>query len=290
MDTVLRSPVLRAVVKELNSSWTYQYRCFSKIDFDWHYHDVYELTVLNGGNGLRYVGSSVTPYDGLDLVLINPMVPHSYSIPEPSCKQQIEAFICHIPTQLVTSLESTIEEFQVIRELFHREKNGSQFPKCCAKYVMEQMKSMGQDAPIDRTIRLLQLFRYLLHQRNNRVISGVTAAPSPSPHTTRRISLIIDTINSTFCEGISASQLAKKVNVSTSHLHRIIKAHTSKTYIELVNELKIRKAMYMLSKPDIPISSVRAQCGYNTAANFNRNFKLFTSLTPTEFRRKHEIS
>jgi len=53
-------------------NWHYVYRGHVGVEFMWHYHPEFELTLTRGARGTRYLGSDVTQFDALDLVLVAP--------------------------------------------------------------------------------------------------------------------------------------------------------------------------------------------------------------------------
>ena len=44
--------------------------------FYWHFHPEYEIVYVEGANGIRHVGDHISRYEGSDLVLIGPNIPH----------------------------------------------------------------------------------------------------------------------------------------------------------------------------------------------------------------------
>ena len=46
-------------------------------------------------------------------------------------------------------------------------------------------------------------------------------------------------------------------------------------------------AKLLLSSTKIPVSAISEQCGYNNDVHFMRQFKNYTGLTPTEYRKRY---
>ncbi|HBM81175.1 MAG: helix-turn-helix domain-containing protein [Clostridiales bacterium] len=88
-----------------------------------------------------------------------------------------------------------------------------------------------------------------------------------------------------FCNSnLSLSFLADKFSIPQSSLSKFFKNEIGDNFIDYINELRIKKAKEMLLKDEKNISDIAHECGYLDIHSFNRNFKKYTSITPSEFR------
>jgi len=55
------------------------HRVDERLDFDWHHHPEFELTLIVRGNGFRLIGDSYEEFGPGDLVLLGPNVPHTWT-------------------------------------------------------------------------------------------------------------------------------------------------------------------------------------------------------------------
>jgi len=74
-------------------------------------------------------------------------------------------------------------------------------------------------------------------------------------------------------------------NRSPAAFCRFFKKRTRKTYITFLNEVRIQEACSLLLKPDLNISEICFQTGFNNISNFNRQFKKITGFTPKGYRK-----
>ena len=44
--------------------------------FYWHFHPEYEIVYVEAENGLRHIGDHISKYEGSDIALIGPNIPH----------------------------------------------------------------------------------------------------------------------------------------------------------------------------------------------------------------------
>lgn len=83
--------------------------------------------------------------------------------------------------------------------------------------------------------------------------------------------------------------LASKLLISPRSLSRIINNQLNTNFYEFINEYRIKEAQQMLSAPvnhQESILEIAYEVGYNSKSAFNRAFKNFTGMTPSEFRKR----
>lgn len=82
-----------------------------------------------------------------------------------------------------------------------------------------------------------------------------------------------------------ALQAARLVGVSQSHLHHLLKRHLGRTYLDVVREVRVRRACRLLEEsPHSSISEVADSAGY-TPRSMCRDFMRVLGLTPSMLRR-----
>ena len=62
------------------------------------------------------------------------------------------------------------------------------------------------------------------------------------------------------------------------------------SFTEYLNQKRLETASVMLLKPDASIADVAVACGYPTVTYFNRIFRKFRGMTPSEYRKSKEVS
>lgn len=82
-------------------------------------------------------------------------------------------------------------------------------------------------------------------------------------------------------------QMARKMNVSKSTLHRRVKALCGLTPFELIRSIKMKKATEMLMTGHRSISEIAYSLGFNNPKYFTKCFKDEYNETPTHYQQKH---
>ncbi len=88
------------------------------------------------------------------------------------------------------------------------------------------------------------------------------------------------------CKKISLEDVAGIACLSPKYLSRVFKQAEGKSFSEFRLRLKIDKSKELLEKSRNNINQISDRLGYENVESFIRQFKKFTGLTPTAFRKK----
>lgn len=90
---------------------------------------------------------------------------------------------------------------------------------------------------------------------------------------------------------LSLSELADTLNTSTHRLSEAINSRINKNFYDYVNEMRIEHFKREIKKPGSEvynILSIALDSGFNSKATFNRVFRKYTGMTPSEFVRSEQ--
>ncbi len=82
--------------------------------------------------------------------------------------------------------------------------------------------------------------------------------------------------------------LAKKYNISYSHLSRKFKEIIGENYRDYLLKLRLNYAVNLLINTDDLITNVAIDAGFKSIKNFNRSFKDYFNIPPSDFRKKYD--
>ena len=88
---------------------------------------------------------------------------------------------------------------------------------------------------------------------------------------------------------LTIKTLASRLIISSRTLSQIINDKLHTNFYEFVNEYRIKEAQKLLIDPktrDKSVLDISYEVGYNSKSAFNRAFKHFTRMTPSEYRKK----
>ncbi len=103
---------------------------------------------------------------------------------------------------------------------------------------------------------------------------------------TQRLEKAIDYINTHYCEKIFLPQVAKQCNITPNYFSALFRDHLNMSVWDYITSKRIEKAKRLLlnTHQNLNVLEIANQCGYSNTANFNRAFKLYTGITPSQYR------
>lgn len=86
--------------------------------------------------------------------------------------------------------------------------------------------------------------------------------------------------------------VAKQLNTSAHHLSQIVNEQLKLSFPDLINSYRVNEAKTMLVNPiysEQKIIGIAFDTGFNNKANFNNAFKKFTGMSPSDYRKLHQL-
>ena len=96
---------------------------------------------------------------------------------------------------------------------------------------------------------------------------------------------IIEYIKNHYETGISLPELSEKFNISEGHLCRFFKSMTRMSILEYTNAYRVSVSASLLRESSLDIGTVACMTGFNNISYFNKIFRRFMQMTPSEYRR-----
>ena len=101
-----------------------------------------------------------------------------------------------------------------------------------------------------------------------------------------RLAQINNYINLNYDQPISMKDLSEKLYLSNGYLSRFFKKNYGMSFANYLTNVRVLHAVDELLYTDIPVTRIAYDCGFTSAALFNKIFKKIHGVTPTEFRKK----
>ncbi|MDB6024740.1 MAG: AraC family transcriptional regulator [Verrucomicrobiales bacterium] len=127
-------------------------------------------------------------------------------------------------------------------------------------------------------VNLLSIFAQHISMVSNQVLVHERNAESPLITRAKRY------IEEKQGDDLSLTEVAKAVNTSTFYFCKMFKKATGLHFTEYVSRVRIEKAKNLLLNPNLRVSEVAFEVGFQSLTHFNRVFKKIVGQSPTEYR------
>jgi AraC-like DNA-binding protein/ligand-binding sensor protein len=130
----------------------------------------------------------------------------------------------------------------------------------------------------ESTVKLLTIFaEHLLMVSNQIVVREQNAEP---PVVARAKQFIADHQT----EDLSLDQVAKSVNTSKFYFCKVFKKATGINFTDYVSRIRTERAKNLMLNPNLRVSEIAYEVGFQSLTHFNRVFKRILGRSPTDYR------
>lgn len=136
--------------------------------------------------------------------------------------------------------------------------------------------------PHDEAILILDLIRYLSQASDLLPLSTASAEVQDVPAKKDKIERYV---SCHLYQKISLDEISAYAGMNKTYFCLFFKKHYGMPFTDYINRKRLETASAMLLKPDTSIAEVAIACGYPTVTYFNRIFRKFKGMTPSEFRK-----
>ncbi len=130
----------------------------------------------------------------------------------------------------------------------------------------------------DSVVKLLSIFAQHLAMLSNQVIVQHENAEPPV------ITRAKEYIHEHQTENLRLSHVAKAVNTSTFYFCKVFKKATGINFTDYLSRVRIEKSKNLLLNPNLRVSEIAFEVGFQSLTHFNRVFKKVLGQSPTEYR------
>jgi AraC-like DNA-binding protein len=259
----------------------------AQFDIPWHHHTELEIILILEGCGNCFVGNYAGNFAAGDVFLIGANVPHTFTCTNPASPT------CAVLVQFKADFWGrdfiSLPETSNIRHLFEQAKSGIKVSDCCTSTLSAKIKELEFQRGFDRIITLCSCLNIIAEDNDCQLLSTANINALPCQKTDR-LEKVFKFTNSEFARVITLKEVSDIAGMSIPAFCEYFRKTVKKTYIEFLNEVRLSFACKLLMESDMTISEIFFQSGYNTPANFNRQFLKYKGLSPSSFRKKFYVN
>jgi AraC-like DNA-binding protein len=258
------------------------------LDTPFHFHNAYELVWIQESSGHRIVGDHIEKFTNDDLIMMGPNLPHvwynekDYYLED--SPQKIRATVIYFRPDWLTETTINSTEFTRLRELLEHIKRGIKITGATKKNIINQIAKLPQSTSLKRIIGILSILDVLSNSGGYECLSSPGYVNTHHQKDVEKIDRVYQYIMMHYTEKIMLEDAAHIAHMTPTAFCRYFKSRTQKTFANFVNEVRIGYACKLLCDEELNISEVCYRAGFYNPTNFNKNFKLFKQMSPTDFR------
>ncbi|MBM7636310.1 helix-turn-helix domain-containing protein [Streptococcus saliviloxodontae] len=260
----------------------------SRPDILFHWHPEMEINYIHKGSARFHIDYDYFDSQEGDIILIRPNGMHSIH-PIIKTEHDMETVKFHldmigysivdqVSLRYLQPLQTS--NFKFIPRI-QKGMEGYDAIKSCLMSILSLCRDEGRHfeillkSKLHEFIYLLYYYRYVVRKHTD-----------DTYRKNEKIRELIDYINNNYQESLSIEFLSEFVGYSKTHFMTIFKQHTGTSCTEFVIQVRLNKACDILINSTTPILEVATSIGFNNLSNFNRQFKRYYQMTPSQYRKQ----
>lgn len=249
-----------------------------------HFHPFYEMFILYGDGAAHIIEGQLYDLQPMDIVCLRPAVLHKtrYSVGAPQ-KRLIVSF--SMPQHLGAfqpEIQQALSIFSERIPIYRFEKHHRQPLFDLLDEIFSQNREQAELGPLITHCKWVEFLCMLYNIRQNNIY---TVHP-PDNATTNKMFDVSAYIHEHFSEPLSLQKLASHFYISTYYLSHRFKQVTGFTVVEYIQRTRVHNAQQSLMFSDKKINSIASECGFSSFSQFNRAFRKFCGMSPSEYKKQ----
>lgn len=251
-----------------------------------HLHHTYEIYYLMKGKREFFIQDRMVEISEGDMVIVSPNILHRTT----NGKQEAhERLIINIEQQELTEALYESDVLRLLREadylILHFPLKERLVVEGFVQALIAELEQRQDGFEFYMRAIVTQLLIFSCRHAKTNGKKEVAVEESPIHDT---ILQIVRYINQHYMDSLTLQKVADVFFISPYYLSRFFKEVTGFSYVEYINNVRVKEAKHLIELSTLPISSIAKKVGFGSVTNFGRVFKLVTGQAPLYYRKKVE--
>lgn len=235
-----------------------------------HYHDAYEIYILEKGERNYLIDGTLVCLTGRDVALIKPF-------------------------ELHTTDGSAYSRYVLYFKEEYLDRYMTAAGKAAVLSVFSQKKLTLSEEAYRRIVPLLLELNaahddFLLLAEIMRILRASAGASAPQEgQAASLIARITEYLGQHYIDFGGLDELAARFFITKPYLCRLFKKEMGLSVVTYVNAQRLQRATEELRFKRKSIKRIAAECGFHSSGYFSRIFREQLGISPLEYRRRHQI-
>ncbi|WP_449602539.1 AraC family transcriptional regulator [Paenibacillus sp. Marseille-Q9583] len=250
-----------------------------------HYHDAYEILYLISGDFYYFIGDRTYQVAGgtllfMDIHEMHKLVNSGCNMYERVTLLFKKEFLQHFCTG--GQCEELLELFKSDYRALKMTGKDQYFIEQLFQKMIQEGKKQARGYEQYQQIILVELLLYL----NRKLFDSRVAPLVESNRTHKKVLDIVNYVNQHYMEPLKLCEISQKFDISSSYLCRTFKEATGFSFIEYINNIRIKEARDLLVGSSFNVTEIAGMVGFDNTSHFGRTFKLMMGISPLCFRKQ----
>ncbi len=276
---------LEKVPQRVGMSWRYKKIVENSKSYGWHRHEEYEIAIHRHFAGHSFIGHHQSDVSHNHMILVGPDLPHAIYSEESADDQRVcETHVVWFRKDWIEPLIDSCRELEPLRALLEDSKKGLQFSPATAEKATELLDRVMEKPPHQQLLTLFSLFSVLLDDQEVVQLINPIFKGNEGDEISDKLDKVEAFLMNHFIQDISVNDLASHLYISESSVRRLFQKHYKESFSQRLKKIRLNVACDLLINTSLPVSLILEKVGYDNQANFNRQFKSYKQVTPTQYR------
>ena len=243
------------------------------------------IVLIGQGSKRVYLGDTIYAYDPETYLVVSVPMPAECEI-FASKKEPLLALVLDIDMGMLNRIISHMDGHMDHLELKQREKSRGLYVASVTPMIQDVVLRLlsALKSPIESSV----LGKGLAYELLFRIMCGENGAAlyalAMKNTNLAKIEKALMRIHASYNDAMNVDSLAALVNMSPSAFHRAFNDVTASSPIQYIKRIRLNKARDLLLERRVRVGEAAVHVGYESAAQFSREFKRYFGNSPSQCR------
>lgn len=247
-----------------------------------HAHEEIQISIVLKGSGELIVGDTLSSFHPGDIFVFGSNLPHLFrsELGDGNSFMKTLFFTENSFGSLISELKEHKEVVQFLNEINKGIRITSE-----TETIKRKFNRFKKTSPLEQVVLFFEIL-HLLVTAKKKTLSTFPSLRNYTENEGKRMGKIFHLIFSEFHREITLNEVSGLANMTPNAFCRYFKQHTKKTFFEFLLEIRLENACKLLRRnSEMPINEILEMSGFNNISHFNRKFKNYKQMTPSQYRR-----